>query len=291
MRHYPAWLKKPFSPDGTARAVDGLIQDLRLTTVCRSAVCPNLRECWSMRQLTFMILGKRCTRLCRFCAIDHAKPQTVEMDEPARVAEAVRRLELEHVVITSVARDDLADEGAGHFVEVICAVRAENPAVTVETLVPDFHARPELIRRVAQDGGPEIFAHNIETVRRLSPYVRPQADYDRSLATLRLAADAASGGRIKSSLMVGMGEKPGEVEQTLAELRTSGVTHLTMGQYLRPDACSLPVLEYVSPQRFAHYRNRALEAGFVWVKAGPFVRSSYHAVDALREESQESKVA
>jgi lipoic acid synthetase len=228
-----------------------------------------------------MILGERCTRSCRFCAVAHGRPEPVEADEPGRVAEAVRRLGLVHVVITSVARDDLRDEGAGHFVEVIRMVRRENPDVTVETLVPDFHGRDELVRTVVAEGRPEVFAHNVETVERLSGLLRPQAAYRRSLRVLGLAASQDGGCRIKSSLMLGLGESLEEVGQTFDDLRGVGVTHLTIGQYLRPDADHLPVMEYVSPERFAEYEALAYRAGFAWARSGPFVRSSYHAVEAL----------
>ena len=280
MRRYPDWLKQSFSPDGTARMVRGLVEDLRLVTVCESALCPNLRECWSQRQLTFMILGERCTRSCRFCAVPHGKPQAVEADEPERVAEAVDRLGLKHVVITSVARDELQDEGAGHFAAVIQAVRGRNPGVTVEVLVPDFHARPELLECVMA-AQPEVFAHNLETVERLSPAVRPQARYDRSLEVLRMAAGCAQRSLIKSSLMLGLGETGDELQQAFDDLRQAGCTHLTLGQYLRPTELHAPVAEYVSPERFAAYEQQAYAAGFRWVKAGPFVRSSYHAIDAI----------
>ncbi len=280
MRRYPDWLKQSFSPDGTARMVRGLVEDLRLVTVCESALCPNLRECWSQRQLTFMILGERCTRSCRFCAVPHGKPQPVEADEPQRVAEAVNRLGLKHVVITSVARDELADEGAGHFAAVIQAVRERNPGVTVEVLVPDFHARPALIDCV-MGAQPEVFAHNLETVERLSPAVRPQARYRRSLEVLRMAADRAQRSLIKSSLMLGLGETGDELLQAFDELLHAGCTHLTLGQYLRPTESHAPIAEYVSPERFAAYEQRAYASGFRWVKAGPFVRSSYHAIDAM----------
>lgn len=282
MRQYPRWLKQAFSPDGVAEEVRTLIDDLELTTVCESARCPNLRECYSQRQLTFMILGGRCTRTCRFCAVDSGRPETVESDEPWRVAEAVQRLGLSHVVITSVARDDLQDEGAGHFVEVIQAVRAHNPGVTIEALTPDFHGRPELIRLVVEDGRPEVFAHNVETIERLSPVVRPQASYRRSLAVLQMASHLGTESLIKSSLMVGLGETPEELLQTFQDLVASGVTHLTIGQYLRPDRHHLPVIDYISPERFRAYERLAYEAGFRWVRSGPFVRSSYHAVDALK---------
>ena len=280
MRRYPEWLKQRFSPDGTARTVRGLLDDLALVTVCESALCPNLQECWSQRQLTFMILGDHCTRSCRFCAVEHAKPSAVSADEPWRLAEAVKRLGLRHVVITSVARDDLQDEGAGQFFRVIEAVRQLNTGVTVEVLVPDFHGRAELIRQVLE-AGPEVFAHNVETIERLSVLVRPQAQYRRSLEVLRLAGSMGAGHLIKSSLMLGLGEGLAEVCGTFEELREAGCTHLTLGQYMRPTPEHLPVMEYLSPERFAQYERLAYDAGFQWVFAGPFVRSSYHAIDAL----------
>ena len=287
MRRYPEWLKQSFSPDGVARDVRTLVEDLALNTVCDSALCPNLRECWSQRQLTFMILGQRCTRSCRFCAVEHGRPEPVAADEPWRVAEAVKRLGLQHVVITSVARDDLRDEGAAHFVDVLAAVRRVNPGVTVEVLVPDFHGRDPLVRLVLEEGRPEVFAHNVETVERLSPLLRPQAAYHRSLSVLRFAASLRTGSLIKSSVMVGLGETQAELLQTFNDLRTAGVTHVTIGQYVRPDAAHLPVMEYVSPQRFRLYEQLAEECGFSWVKAGPFVRSSYHAIDAVTAHSQQ----
>ncbi len=285
MRQYPDWLKQRFSPNGVARDVRSLLEDLALVTVCESARCPNLHECYSQRQLTFMILGGRCTRSCRFCAVEHGRPQPVASDEPWRLAQAVRRLGLEHVVITSVARDDLPDEGAGHFVEVIRAVRAHNPGVSIEVLTPDFHGREELVTRLLDQGRPEVFAHNIETIERLSRMLRPQASYARSLGVLRMAASRGSGCLIKSSLMVGVGETWDELRQAFRDLLEAGVTHVTVGQYLRPTPAQLPVMEYVSPERFGAYERLAYALGFLWVKAGPFVRSSYHAVDALRSHS------
>lgn len=283
MRQYPPWLNRVFSPDGTARTVRELVEDVQVVTVCESARCPNLRECYSQRQLTFMILGDHCTRTCRFCAVPHAKPTGVPDEEPRRVAEAVARLRLRHVVITSVARDDLVDEGAGHFVRVIEAVRDRNPEASVEVLVPDFHGRPECIRQI-MTVAPEVFAHNIETVERLSPALRPQAAYRRSLAVLRLARGMSSASLIKSSLMLGLGERPDELRQAFDELVETGCTHLTLGQYLRPTPQHLPVLEYLSPARFESYAQMAYAAGFQWVKAGPFVRSSYHAIDAINPQ-------
>ena len=287
MQRYPAWMKRPFSPDGVAREVHALVEDLNLATVCQSAVCPNLRECWSLRQLTFMILGDRCTRSCRFCAVESGRPEPVAADEPRRVAEAVNRLGLAHVVITSVARDDLQDEGAGHFVEVIRQVRRRNPGITVEALIPDFHGREELLAHLVEEGRPEVFAHNVETVERLSGLLRPQANYQRSLKVLGFAASLGQGNRIKSSVMVGLGETPDEVRRTFGDLRSMNVTHLTIGQYLRPDADHLPVLEYVSLERFRWYEQLAYGAGFTWVRSGPFVRSSYHAIDALHPKNNQ----
>ena len=281
MQRYPPWLKQSFSPNGVAREVKHLVGDLQLATVCESAVCPNLQECWSQRQLTFMILGSRCTRSCRFCAVEHGRPEPVAADEPWRVAEAVNRLALRHAVITSVARDDLQDEGAGHFVSVIRVVRERNPGVTIEVLVPDFHGREPLVRQVITEGRPEVFAHNVETVERLSGLLRPQAEYRRSLQVLRDATCLGTKSVVKSSLMVGLGETQDEVLRAFEDLRAAGVTHLTIGQYLRPDADHLPVMEYVSPERFRLYEQFAYAAGFRWVIAGPFVRSSYHALEAI----------
>jgi len=277
-------MKRSFSPDGTAREVRELLSDLKLATVCDSALCPNLRECWSQRQLTFMILGERCTRSCRFCAVEHGRTAPVAADEPWRLAEAVKRLGLRHVVITSVARDDLQDEGANHFIETVHAVRHQNAGVTIEVLVPDFHGRAELVRRVVLDGRPDVFAHNLETVERLSELLRPQAGYRRSLEVLRTAAAQRTSSLIKSGLMVGLGETPEELSQTFDNLVRAGVTHLTIGQYLRPDADHLPVMEYISPERFREYEAAAYRAGLAWVMAGPFVRSSYHAVEALHPD-------
>lgn len=290
MRRYPKWLIKPFSPDGTARAVGTLIKDLNLVTVCESALCPNLNECYSQRQLTFMILGNRCTRSCRFCAVEAARPEPVAEDEPERIAQAVQRLKLRHVVVTSVARDDLQDEGVGQFVKVIQAVRRLSPGITIEVLVPDFHGRPECLSRILEEGFPEVFAHNVETIERLSPLLRPQARYRRSLEVLHFASTRGTSSLVKSGLMVGLGETEEELIHTFDEMVEVGVTHLTIGQYLRPDADHLPVMEYISPQRFQEYSQIAYAHGLRWVKAGPFVRSSYHAVDALHPTTVHANV-
>ena len=278
---FPEWLKRSFSPDGTRRSVQALINELGLSTVCESALCPNLLDCWSLRQLTFMVLGDRCTRRCGFCAVSTGRPAPADATEPSRVAEAVKRLSLRHVVITSVARDDLRDEGAGHVAAVIEAVREANPGVTVEALVPDFHARRELLDQLLGWGRPEVFAHNIETIERLSPRVRPQASYHRSLAVLAMAASHPTQPIIKAGIMLGLGETEPELVRTLIELRAAGATHLTIGQYLRPTLKHLPVAEYVNPAQFQRYERLAYEHGMSWVRSGPFVRSSYRAIDAL----------
>ncbi len=251
-------------------------------TVCEEARCPNLGECWSHGNVSFMVLGDHCTRRCGFCAVETARPVQVDPEEPRRLAEAVRRLGLKYVVVTSVARDDLEDEGAGHFAECIRAIRQVVPQAQVEVLVPDFHARPELIRRVVE-AAPEVYNHNLETVRRLQRDVRPQAGYERSLEVLRLAGRmGGSRMKTKSGLMVGLGERPEEVRQAMADLREAGCGILTIGQYLRPTPAHREVAEFVPPERFAEYRQWGEEMGFGFVGSAPYVRSSYNAFEALQ---------
>ncbi len=281
-RRYPDWLKKQLPSDGIAPSVRALLQELGLATVCHSSKCPNEVECFAQRQVTFMVLGDRCTRHCSFCDVDFAKPQPVDPTEPARVAEAVARLGLRHVVLTMVARDDLKDGGAEHCHQVIQAVRQRHPGVTVEFLVSDFRGRRESIARVLQ-ARPEIFAHNIETVERLTPVMRHQATYQRSLEVLRIARELSQGALIKSSFMLGAGETPAEIEQTMRDLHAAGCTHLTIGQYVQPTVAQRPVIEYVPPAAFQRYAALAYRLGFRWVMAGPFVRSSYHAFEALHD--------
>jgi lipoic acid synthetase len=281
MRSYPDWLKKKFSPDGTSRLVDGLLNELELESVCEHAACPNRHECYSRRQLTFLILGKVCTRSCRFCGISSGRPDSVSFNEPYRLAQAVNRIGLEHVVITSVTRDDLPDEGAGQFVRVMEALRSLSKDLSIELLVPDFHARRDLIEKVIESS-PDVFAHNIETVERLSGKLRPQGDYRRSLEVLRIASSMTKKSIIKSGIMVGLGESPYEVHGTLEDLLGAGCSHITIGQYLKPSEESVSVSEYVSPQMFSEYEKLAYKAGFRWVMSGPFVRSSYRAIDAIK---------
>lgn len=274
----PDWIKVRLPSNPVFFSTKGLISDLRLHTVCESAQCPNRWECWSGGTATFMIAGDRCTRACGFCAVDTAKPFPLESDEPQRVAEAVGRLGLKHVVITAVARDDLADGGADHFGQTIEAIRQLDPKIVVEVLVPDFNGRDEPLQRVLA-AGPDVFNHNLETVERLTPLVRSRAKYRLSLDFLARAAELQPGLMTKSGLMLGLGESEPEIFQAMDDLRESGVRVLTLGQYLRPTPNHLPVVAYITPDMFDHYGVIARNKGFEFVASGPLVRSSYHAAD------------
>jgi lipoic acid synthetase len=273
----PEWFRMRLPTTGTFAQTRNLLQDLRLHTVCESAKCPNHWECWSKGTATFMIGGDRCTRACGFCAVSTAKPLPLDPLEPQRVAEATQRMKLRHVVITAVARDDIADGGAGHFRETVEAVRALNPGIVVEILVPDFNDKDESIEAVLA-AKPEIFNHNLETVRRLTPSVRHRATYDRSLSVLGKAkVRGGSSVYTKSGLMLGLGEREGELFTAMDDLRRVGCDILTLGQYLQPTREHLPVVEFVTPEKFAAYGEHARSLGFVHVASGPLVRSSYHA--------------
>ncbi|HEV8543372.1 MAG TPA: lipoyl synthase [Verrucomicrobiae bacterium] len=272
----PEWLRIKLPSSGGFFETRHLLQDLRLHTVCESAKCPNHWECWSKGTATFMIAGDRCTRACGFCAVTTAKPFALESDEPARVAEATRRMQLKHVVITAVARDDLADGGADHFCRTIEAVREMNPGIVVEVLVPDFNEKDFAIELVLS-AKPEIFNHNLETVRRLTPSVRSRATYDRSLAVLRKAKERGGEVYTKSGIMLGLGESEAELVQAMRDLRAADCDILTLGQYLQPTLNHLPVVEFVSPEKFREHGRVAEEMGFTHVASGPMVRSSYHA--------------
>ena len=277
----PPWIKVRLPSNPVFFSTKALISDLRLHTVCESAQCPNRWECWSQGTATMMIAGERCTRACGFCAVSTAKPFALEEDEPQRVAEAVRRLKLKHVVVTAVARDDLKDGGAEHFARTIRAIREMDPSVIIEVLVPDFHAQDWCIQLVL-DAAPEIFNHNMETVERLTPSVRSRAKYRTSLQVLRRAKELSSGNRqivTKSGVMLGLGETEPELFQTMDDLREVGCQVLTLGQYLRPTPAHLPVVSYVTPEQFALYGEIARRKGFDHVASGPLVRSSYHAAD------------
>ena len=274
----PDWIKVRLPNNPVFFSTKSLITDLRLNTVCESAQCPNRWECWSSGTATFMIAGDRCTRACGFCAVTTAKPFALEDDEPERVAEAIRRMKLKHVVITAVARDDLKDGGARHFARTIEAVRASDSAIVIEVLTPDFHAKEECLQMIAT-ARPHIFNHNIETVERLTPMVRSRAKYALSMRVLRRMKEIAPGIVTKSGLMLGLGETEPEIFQAMDDLRENGVQLLTIGQYLRPSAQHLPVIEYVHPDTFKFYERIAYDKGFEFVASGPLVRSSYHAAD------------
>lgn len=282
-RRLPPWLKRPVPAGEALLETRRLIRGLNLNTVCVEARCPNLSECWARHTATFMILGEKCTRACKFCAVTTARPDPPDADEPRRLAEAAAQLGLRHVVITSVARDDLPDEGAGHFAACIRAVKQHLPAATVEVLVPDFHARAECVEAVA-DARPDVFNHNVETVPRLHQPVRPQAKYARSLDTLRCARRLRPDWKTKSGVMVGLGETHDELRDVFRDLREVGCDLLTIGQYLRPISSPrhLPVVKFYTPEEFAELGRAAEQLGFAGVASGPFVRSSYFAETLYR---------
>ncbi len=274
----PGWLKRPLPSAPAFSRTRSLLDDGRLHTVCREARCPNCGECFSRGTAAFLILGDVCTRRCRFCAVTQGKPPSPDPDEPRRVAEAALRMSLDYVVVTSVTRDDLADGGAGAFAETIRSVRSRRPSTRVEVLIPDFQGEEAALRTVLR-ARPDVLNHNLETVARLYPEVRPQAIYNRSLELLRRAGLLAPGMPVKSGLMLGLGERPDEIESTLRDLLEAGCRILTMGQYLQPKRDCLPVARFVPPEEFDEWREVALKMGFARVACGPLVRSSYHAED------------
>lgn len=271
----PEWLKVRLGAEAGYATVSGTLGDESLHTICQSGACPNLGECWRAGTATVMILGDVCTRSCRFCAVRTGRPLPPDPEEPVRVARAIARMKLRHAVITSVDRDDLPDGGAALWAETVQAVRTLSPGTTMETLVPDFKGCERDIRTVVE-ASPEVISHNIETVERLTPQVRVQARYRRSLEVLRLMKSLGAP-RTKSGLMLGLGETPDEVLATLNDLRQAGVDIVTIGQYLQPTRRHLPVQQYVHPDQFARYGQYAREIGFRAVQSGPLVRSSYHA--------------
>lgn len=273
----PEWLRTKLPTADTFSRTRSLLDELKLHTVCESAKCPNHWECWSKGTATFMIAGDRCTRACQFCAVSTAKPLPLETDEPMRVAEATRRMALKHVVITAVARDDMADGGADHFRKTIEAVRQLNPGIVIEVLTPDFLDNDAAIECVLS-AKPHIFNHNLETVRRLTPSVRHRATYDRSLRVLaKVKSKLGAGIYTKSGMMLGLGETEAEVLVAMGDLRAANCDILTLGQYLQPTLKHLRVEEYITPEKFNELGERGREMGFVHVASGPMVRSSYHA--------------
>lgn len=286
MERKPEWLRAMFLHQSShaarisASKVRHLMNDLHLNTVCKEANCPNLGECYAKQTATFMILGSQCTRNCGFCNVTCGKPDAVDPQEPDHVANAVKELGLKHVVITSVTRDDLPHGGAEHFARTTEAVRRENPKVTIELLIPDLKGDKESLDLVLASS-PDILNHNMETVARLYPAVRPQARYERSLEVLRYCKEKGHGLLTKTGIMVGLGEEIPEVEKLMDDVLAVGCDILTIGQYLRPSMKHLPVVEYVHPDRFEHYRRVGLDKGFAFVASSPLVRSSYQAEDAF----------
>ncbi|MFO7617594.1 MAG: lipoyl synthase [Bacteroidales bacterium] len=277
----PAWMRisSRLDQDESYKAIRKLVDENHLHTICTSGNCPNIGECWRAGTATFMILGNICTRACRFCGVPTGKPLPPDGSEPRRIAESVRKMGVRHAVITSVDRDDLPDKGAGFWAQTIRAVKEMNPGVTMETLIPDFDGRPELVALVI-DAAPEVISHNLETVRRLTPLIRTRAKYDTSLMVIRQIVQ--SGLVAKSGIMLGLGETREEVLETLDDLISTGCEVLTVGQYLQPTRDHLPVSEWVTPEQFKFYEEAGLDRGFRHVESSPLVRSSYHAEKHVR---------
>jgi lipoic acid synthetase len=270
----PSWLRVKLPIGENYRKVRNLVDQHKLHTICESGSCPNMGECWGEGTATFMILGNICTRSCGFCAVQTGRPEAVDEFEPGRVANSVKIMGVKHAVITSVDRDDLKDGGSSIWVQTVKAIRVQSPQTTMETLIPDFAGKWENLQRIIEVA-PEIVSHNLETVRRLTKEVRIQAKYDRSLELLfRLKK---GGMRTKSGVMLGLGETPEEVIETMEDLVNVQVDVLTLGQYLQPTSKHLPVKEFITPAQFAFYKELGLKMGFKYVESGPLVRSSYHA--------------
>jgi lipoic acid synthetase len=270
----PHWLRVKLPTGEAFKKVRSLVDEHKLHTICESGSCPNMGECWGEGTATFMILGNICTRSCGFCAVDTGKPLEVDEFEPGRVARSVKLMGVKHCVVTSVDRDDLADGGSTIWAQTVKAIRHQSPNTTMETLIPDFMGKWENLQRII-DVAPEIVSHNLETVRRLTKQVRIQAKYDRSLEVLRRLKKG--GMRTKSGVMLGLGETELEVLETMDDLISVGVDIITLGQYLQPTRKHLPVVEFITPEKFAEYKTIGLQKGFRYVESGPLVRSSYHA--------------
>jgi len=277
-QRFPDWIRIRFSAGGEKEKLSNIIKNKKLNTVCSSAKCPNLAECWCRGTATFMILGNQCTRNCLFCAVDHNKtPPLPDPSEPEKIAEAVMELNLKHVVITSVTRDDLPDGGAAIFAKITLAIKKLSPNVKVELLIPDFKGNTDSLK-IVLDTEPDILNHNLETVRRLTPIIRSSADYDRSLKVLSDAFSISKGKiKVKSGIMLGLGEEDNEVAETICDIRKSGASMLTIGQYLRPSVKNIKISKFIEPNKFEHWKNFALGLNFISVWSGPLVRSSYMA--------------
>jgi lipoic acid synthetase len=274
---FPSWLHRKLPLGGQIFKTNAILDKYKLNTVCEEAKCPNRLECYTKKTATFLALGKECTRNCGFCSIDFSKtPKAPEVDEPQRIALSVRDLGLKHAVITMVARDDLPDQGAGQIAAIIHAIRAENPDTTIEVLTSDFSGNVKLLY-IVLEAKPEIFNHNIETVRALSPRVRHKAEYDRTLTLLRAAKDSGNTVFVKSGIMVGLGETEAQVKETIHDLYQAGCDIITIGQYLQSTGTKLRVKEFVHPDQFKAYEEYGLQLGVRHMYCGPFVRSSYNA--------------
>jgi len=280
----PVWLDKKINLKSCS-AMKEILRNLGVETVCEQAMCPNMGECFARNEATFLILGRNCTRRCSFCNIKNSKPLEPDLDEPARVAQAVKELGLKHVVITSVTRDDLSDGGAGIFAQTVMRIREKSPQVRIETLIPDFRLSLDALKILA-DSKPDIIAHNLETVPSLYKQVRQGADYFRSLSLLRMINKMSPGLKIKSGLMLGLGEKEEEVLFMMQDLRSVGCDFLSIGQYLAPGKQHYPVKNYIVPEQFDYYKEKGRQLGFLHIKSAPYVRSSYMAADYLSYEGE-----
>jgi lipoic acid synthetase len=280
-RRLPGWLKMKRASGETYSRVKHIVLENKLNTICTSGNCPNIGECWNRGTATFMILGEICTRSCKFCATITGKPLPPDPDEPARLAETIRSMHLRHCVITSVDRDDLTDGGASFWSVTIQKIKEVNPEITMETLIPDFDANTGFIQMII-DADPEVISHNIETVKRLTPVIRTKAKYDRSLDVIRYIS--GKGKKAKSGFMLGLGETEAEIIETINDLRASGCSILTIGQYLKPGSDYMEVVEYITPEKFEEYRVIALGLGFSIVESSPLVRSSFHAENHVKAQ-------
>lgn len=278
-RRLPGWLKMQRASGTNYSMVKHVVAENSLNTICTSGNCPNIGECWNAGTATFMILGDICTRACKFCATKTGKPLPPDEDEPMRLAESIKKMQLRHCVITSVDRDDLKDGGASFWSETIKRIKVVNPDTTIETLIPDFDGKPEHIQMII-DEGPDVISHNIETVRRLTPVIRTKAKYEQSLYVLKYISD--KGIKAKSGLMLGLGESEDEIIQTIGDLYSTGCKILTIGQYLQPGSDYREVAEYYTPGKFNEYRILSLNMGFSCVESSPLVRSSFHAENHVK---------
>lgn len=282
MKRKPEWMRVRISSTAHLNKVTNLINNLNLNTVCEAANCPNRLECYSSKTATFMILGNVCTRHCKFCNVTGGDPELLNKDEPMNVAKGIYELGLKHAVITSVTRDDLTDQGANHFYETVTAVKALNPNTSVEVLTPDFNGNYEAIKRVVESK-PNVYNHNIETVEELYSYVRPEADYKQSLKVLKIIKDIDPEMTTKSGIMLGLGESEEQVFKTLQDLRSVNCDIVTIGQYMRPSAEHVEMVEYIHPDQFKKYEVMAYELGFQAVASSPLVRSSYKALESYEK--------